>query len=110
MKKRKTDRAELGNILKDIKSRAAEEESDRFLMTGDGSIPGTVENIVYRNESNGYTVVTFNSEGSLISAFGIMPDVGEGDRLSLFGTWETSARFGRQLKVGEYRVEAPAER
>ena len=109
MKKRKTDRAELGDILKDIKSRAAEEESDRFLMTGDGSIPGTVENIVYRNESNGYTVVTFNSEGSLISAFGIMPDVGEGDRLSLFGTWETSARFGRQLKVGEYRVEAPAE-
>ena len=110
MKIKKTDRGELEEILEDIRSESAGEEAGRYLMKDDGSIPGTVESIVYRNESNGYTVVTFNSEGTVISAFGIMPEIGEGDRLSLFGNWETSARFGRQLRVGEYRVEAPLEK
>jgi len=106
---KKTNKQEIEALLTEIKAEAEQSVSDRYLMSADGSIPGNIESIVYRNSSNGYTVSNFNSEGSIISAVGIMPDVGEGDKLSLFGKWENNPRFGKQFHVSEYRVETPAE-
>ena len=37
-------------------------------------LEGTVETIIYRNDSNGYTVIELNDEDSS-TAVGIMPDV-----------------------------------
>ncbi len=85
------------------------DEEDAALMSSDGSIRGTVESIVYRNTSNGYTVITFDASDRLISATGIMPDINEGDLLSLIGKWEVNPRYGKQLSVIEYRPEIPTE-
>ena len=54
---------------------------------------GTVEHIIYSNEENGYTVFDLGTDpegadgGDVITAQGILPYVGEGDTLVLWGRW-----------------------
>ncbi len=67
---------------------------------------GAVEGILYRNDDSGYTVFTFVSEnGDLISAVGTLPDVGEGDKLTIRGKWEMNLKYGKQLRVMQYTLE-----
>ena len=105
--RRKVGKEELGKLLSDIGTDYSKEEAR--LLSPDGSIKGTVESIVYRNSSNGYAVLTFDVKDSVISATGILPDVSEGDSLSLFGKWENNPRWGHQFKILEYRTEMPSE-
>ena len=46
---------------------------------------GTVENIVYCNEENGYTVLEFSSGGDLYTAVGELLDVNVGEDVTLHG-------------------------
>lgn len=46
-------------------------------------LEGAVENIVYRNEENGYTVIEISDSDDYITAVGIMPQVGVGDTVKL---------------------------
>ena len=62
-------------------------------------VEGTVERIVYRNESNGYVVVELDAAGELVTACGELGDVDEGETLSLFGEFVTHPRFGEQFRV-----------
>lgn len=60
---------------------------------------GEVEQIVYRNEDNGYTVIEINSDGDSITAVGIMPFINIGEELRLIGKWKTHASYGDQFAV-----------
>ena len=42
-------------------------------------LEGVVENIVYRNEENGYTVIEISDGDDYITAVGIMPQANVGD-------------------------------
>lgn len=77
-----------------------------FLMI----IKGIVENIVFRNEENGYTVVNISAEDGFITAFGIFPIIREGEVLSLVGEFRVSPKYGEQFEVTEVMFEAPTDR
>ena len=68
---------------------------------------GTVENIVYRSEDTGYTVLEFSSDGVLFTAVGDMEDVSEGEEVTLHGRVVTHPNFGEQLRVEAYEVRLP---
>ncbi len=70
-------------------------------------IKGKVEDIVFRNEENGYTVLNFDADGRLITAVGIFPIVGEGENLELIGEFKTNSRFGEQFSVSEVTLSKP---
>ncbi|MEG0910145.1 MAG: ATP-dependent RecD-like DNA helicase [Ruthenibacterium sp.] len=70
-------------------------------------ISGTVENIVYRNEENGYTVLEISSEGELLTAVGSLSDVNEGEEVVLHGCFKTHSNFGLQFAVEAYEVSLP---
>ncbi|MEG0896014.1 MAG: ATP-dependent RecD-like DNA helicase [Ruthenibacterium sp.] len=70
-------------------------------------ITGTIENIVYRNEDNGYTVVELSSEGELLTAVGTLSDVNEGEEVVLHGCFKTHSNFGMQFAVEAYEVSLP---
>ena len=36
-------------------------------------ITGVVENVTFRNEENGFTVLDLNSDGDLVTAVGVLP-------------------------------------
>ncbi len=62
-------------------------------------IEGTVENVLYRNESNGYTVLDIDTGGELVTAVGELGDVESGETLLLEGSYVTHPKFGVQFKT-----------
>ncbi len=62
-------------------------------------IEGTVENILYKNEMNGYAVVDIDAGGELITAVGELGDVEEGEGLILEGQYITHKKFGTQFRA-----------
>lgn len=62
-------------------------------------IEGTVENILYKNELNGYAVVDIDAGGELITAVGDLGDVEEGEGLILEGQYISHKKFGTQFRA-----------
>ncbi len=78
-------------------------------------LEGSVENIVFRNEDNQYTVARFrmNDAGRLFrddltTIVGILPGIHVGELLSVEGEWENDPKYGRQLHVATYVQRLPA--
>lgn len=71
-------------------------------------ITGTVTNIRYRNDDNGWTVLSFEDEnGSSITAVGVMPSVNVGETVTFFGSWTEHPLYGEQIRVSTYSVKMP---
>ena len=74
------------------------------------TLSGTVEGIIYSNEENGYTILEMSLEkGELVTAVGIMPYVGEGETLKVYGKWVHNPKYGRQFSVSSYEKVMPAD-
>lgn len=72
-------------------------------------ISGAVENIVYRNEDNGYTVLELSDGDETITAVGVMPPVGTGDCVELTGSFTEHRSYGRQFSAAVCEVSRPTE-
>ena len=46
-------------------------------------LSGSVEDVIYKNADNGYTVINLGCDEGLIAVVGNLGDVNEGERLSL---------------------------
>lgn len=62
-------------------------------------IEGSVENVLYRNENNGYTVLDLDAGGDLITVVGELGDTESGERLLLEGRYVNHPKFGTQFKA-----------
>ena len=51
-------------------------------------LQGSVESIIYRNESNGYTVLNLSCEDGETAAVGMMPEVSVGEEIVVQGHWQ----------------------
>ena len=72
-------------------------------------LTGYVENIIFRNTDNGYTVLDFVADEDLITCTGLFPVIGDGENLLLKGDFVDHPTYGKQFKVASYEVEAPAD-
>ncbi|QBD78266.1 ATP-dependent RecD-like DNA helicase [Ktedonosporobacter rubrisoli] len=79
------------------------------------ALEGSVENIVFRNEDNHYTVARFRPKDSgrlfrddLTTLVGIMPGIRTGELLTVEGEWENDPRYGKQLRVTSFTQRLPA--
>ncbi len=72
-------------------------------------LEGAVENIVYRNEQNGYTVLEISDGDDYITAVGIMPTVEPGDKVALTGVFTEHKNYGRQFSAQACEVCRPTE-
>ncbi len=74
------------------------------------TIEGSVEGIIYSNEENGYTILDMCLEkGEIVTAVGVMPYVGEGETLKVYGKWVHNPKYGRQFSVQSYEKVMPAD-
>ena len=71
-------------------------------------ISGTVEDVIFKNTESGYIVFELDSEGQLITAVGELGDIAEGERLELYGSYTTSAKYGKQFKAVSCTRTPPA--
>lgn len=72
------------------------------------AVSGAVENIVYRNDSNGWTVFELDTGDNLVTATGLLFQVAEGDQITIRGKWVNHASYGRQIQVESYEKSMPA--
>lgn len=71
-------------------------------------IQGTVEDIVFRNDSNGYTVLEVSCDYANITAVGTMPMVNIGEEIKMYGRWKSHAAYGEQFSVDYYEHIMPS--
>ena len=68
------------------------------------SISGYVENITFRNEDNGFTVLTLSSGKKEITCTGVFGYIGQGEYVEIEGEEVFHDVYGEQIKVMEYKV------
>ncbi len=79
-------------------------------MAERGRIEGTVMQVVFRNEENGYAVLRLVEEtGELMTVVGCIPGVVQGERLAAVGIWEEHPQHGPQFKAEEAECLLPEE-
>ena len=79
------------------------------LVTGQEFIDGAIDEIVFTNPDNGYTVCRFQPEsGEVITVVGSFPPLTPGEVLRIRGQWQLNPRFGRQFKVDHFTLTLPA--
>lgn len=69
-------------------------------------IKGDVDEIRFRNEENGFSIVVLDVDGDPLIATGVFPPVVEGQRLSLDGSFVIHKKYGRQFKAEKIEIEA----
>lgn len=72
-------------------------------------IEGSVEEIIYSNELNGYTVCIVDVGGDPVTVVGIIPYLAEGEHIKASGSWQVHPTFGRQFKVDVFEKELPRD-
>ena len=69
---------------------------------------GTVEQIVFSNEENGYAVLRLLSqEGAEITATGTFPGIGLGEELTMVGCWVMHPSYGEQFSAERFERRLP---
>ena len=70
-------------------------------------VEGMVEDIIYSNEINGYTVCDIKCDQNTVTAVGYMPFLNVGETVKITGKWVNHPEYGDQLKVELYEKILP---
>ena len=68
---------------------------------------GEIQDIIYRNEINSYTVATFETDEESTVVVGYLPFVGSGDSIKVEGKFVEHREYGRQFKVDTFEKLLP---
>lgn len=68
---------------------------------------GTVTDVIYRNEQNGYTVFRMETDEGEITVVGKVMSINIGDYLSVFGELVFHIEYGEQIKLDSYEKIMP---
>lgn len=70
-------------------------------------IKGIVEEIIYRNTDNGYTVAVIDCNDESITAVGKFPQVTQGECVELDGSFVKHNRYGEQFNASRVKICKP---
>ena len=69
---------------------------------------GIIKSIIYRNEENGYTVLSLQTSDLPITCTGIMPFFNENDQVVVEGELIYHDKYGEQINVESARIKKPS--
>lgn len=70
-------------------------------------INGYVDRIIFRNEDNGYTVLSLELSDSNLTIVGNFNHISEGEYIEVEGNMKLHPKFGEQLLVNSYKIVSP---
>lgn len=70
-------------------------------------VTGQIDDIIYRNQENGYTVLNIDTGEELVCAVGVMPGIDVGDEIKATGVFKNHPNYGEQLSVSFFERCAP---
>lgn len=72
-------------------------------------LEGQINDIIYQNEINGYTIATYIMEDSEITVVGYLPFIHSGDFLKINGNFVTHKDYGEQFKIETFEKLVPKD-
>ena len=72
-------------------------------------LEGTVEDIIYLNEDNGYTVFEVSGGGVVTVVCGVVGELHAGESVVCRGRYENHATYGRQFHAQECETDMPKD-
>lgn len=73
------------------------------------TVKGYVEKIKFRNEDNGYSILSVFADGEDYILVGTFPYIGEGDYIEATGREVAHPVYGDQIQVEHYEMKAPED-
>lgn len=70
-------------------------------------IYGNIEDIIFKNEDNGYTVLNIDKDGELITCVGKTVGINVGEDVELEGCFVSNAKFGEQFSFVSIKTILP---
>ncbi len=70
-------------------------------------LEGTIDQVVYYNPENGYSVFKLQAEAGEMTVVGIFPPLSPGEHLKLSGHFEVNQKFGRQFQMESFSLALP---
>ena len=80
-----------------------------ILKNNMSTVSGYIEKIIYRNETNGYTVLSVEAEDDDYVLVGTFNYIAEGEFIKANGNMKLHPNYGEQLFVDEYEIIEPRE-
>ena len=72
-------------------------------------LSGTVEEIIFQNAQNGYTVLVLSCENLIYTLSGTMPEIAEGMNITAYGKFKKHPDYGEQFSVSCYEASVPSD-
>lgn len=77
-------------------------------MDGRCRIDGTILNLIFQNEENGYTVLRLvTGDGEVVTVVGTIPCAAPGENLIVTGRWVSHPTHGDQVQAEEVERHMP---
>lgn len=73
------------------------------------TIEGYVESVIFRNDDNGYTVLSVTDGGHEMTCVGIFMNIEEGEYVEVTGEIVKHPVYMEQLKMRSYQIKAPKD-
>ena len=70
---------------------------------------GQVEDIIYKNDINSYTIATFETDEEILTIVGYLPFINSGDSLKIIGKYVTHKDYGEQFKIDTFEKLMPKD-
>lgn len=72
-------------------------------------LKGTVSNITFQNEENGFTIFRLKTESTAtpVVCLGTLPAINKGEEIEAQGSWSNDPKYGRQFKISHYQSIIP---
>ncbi|SFQ00784.1 exodeoxyribonuclease V alpha subunit [Butyrivibrio proteoclasticus] len=71
------------------------------------TVKGYIDHFIYKNEENGYGVVSLIVDEEEVTCTGTFKDADVGDTLEIEGSYVNHPVYGQQLKVSSYKIAVP---
>lgn len=72
------------------------------------TLEGTVEDIIFRNELNTYTVASINTSDGKATIVGYIPFINIGETVKVEGEWVYHPNYGEQLEISNISIVVPS--
>ena len=73
------------------------------------TVQGFIDHIIFRNEENGYTVLTMIAEGEELTCVGFFQHINEGETIKATGRYTEHAAYGQQFKIDSFETIVPTD-
>ena len=72
------------------------------------TLSGTIESVIFRNESNGWCVFEMSCDDELVTVVGTFFQIQSGEEIRVMGEWVNHPSYGRQFKARTFERCVPA--